>query len=236
VDGQVGRVQKKSDTWNATANQWDFPQTPARLQLSIWPGGASTNAPGTITWAGGPIDWNSADIQKDGYYYATFGEVSIECYQTNSPPGTNSGKSYTYNDYRATNDTVVDGNNNTVLASLLGSGLDMDKQIPASSTATAQVIPGLSGGGPGTNGQAAGEASGDSSSGSSSSSGGSSGSGSSSPKCSSDSGFQQDCGSSSGSGSSSSSTTSTSNGARLEHVLGGSAFAVLTGMAGVIWL
>ncbi|KAK9423844.1 putative Concanavalin A-like lectin/glucanase domain-containing protein [Seiridium unicorne] len=237
VDGNVGRTQKKSDTWNATANQWDFPQTPARLQLSIWPGGASTNAQGTIDWAGGPIDWNSQDIKRDGYYYAIFGEVSIECYQTTSAPGTNSGKSYTYKDYRATNDTVVDGDSNTVLKSLLGTGLDMDKEIPASASATAEVIPGLSGGGPGTNGQAAGQASGDSSSGSgsSSSSSGSSGTSGSTPKCGSDSGFQQDC-SSSSSSSSSGSSTSSNEGVKQEHVMGASAFAALVAVAGMLWL
>lgn len=232
VDGKVGRTQKKSDTWNATANQWDFPQTPARLQLSIWPGGASTNAKGTIDWAGGPIDWNSEDIQRDKYYYATFGEVSIECYQTKSPPGTNSGKSYTFNDYRATNDTVIDGDSNTILKSLLGTGLDMDKEIAASASGTAEVIPGLSGGGPGTNGQAAGDASGDSSSGGSSGSS-SSGSSGSTPKCNSDSGWQQDCSSSS---SDSSTTTSTSDGEKQIHVFGVSVFAALIAVGGMLFM
>ena len=35
VDGKVGRTVKKSDTFNKTSNQFDFPQTPARVQLSI---------------------------------------------------------------------------------------------------------------------------------------------------------------------------------------------------------
>lgn len=227
VDGKVGRVQKKSDTWNATANQWDFPQTPARLQLSIWPGGASTNAKGTIDWAGGPIDWNSADIQRDGYYYATFGEVDIECYQTNSPPGTNSGKSYTYKDARGTNDTVVDGDDNTILTSLLGTGLDMDKELPATASGTSEVIPGLTGGGPGTNGEAAGGSSSSDSSGSSSS--GSSSSGSGSTKCGSDSGFQQNC-------NSDSSSTTSGGGLRQDHVLMGSSFAAIATVFGAIWL
>ncbi|KAI0127310.1 glycoside hydrolase family 16 protein, partial [Xylariales sp. AK1849] len=230
VDGQVGRTQKKSDTWNATANQWDFPQTPARLQLSIWPGGANTNAPGTISWAGGPINWDSDDIKRDGYYYATFGEVTIECYQTNSPPGTNSGTSYTFSDDKATNDTVQDGDKSTVLKSLLGSGLDMDKDIPSASTsATAAVIPGLSGGGPGTNGQAAGDANDNSNSGSGTSGGGTTATGgSSSPKCT-DGTFQQNCGSSG-------SSTNTNEGARQEQVSGASAFAALIAVAGMLYL
>ncbi|KAI1840883.1 hypothetical protein JX265_006987 [Neoarthrinium moseri] len=229
VDGKVGRVQKKSDTWNATANQWDFPQTPSRLQLSIWPGGASTNAEGTVSWAGGPIDWNSEDIKRDGYYYATFSDVSIECYQTKTAPGTNSGKSYTFTDAKGTNDTVEDGDKNPVLKSLLGTGLDMDKELSPDSDPS-EVIPGLTGGGPGTNGQAAGDANGSGSSGSSGSGSGSSGNAGSTPKCSSSSGWQQDC------GSGSSSSGSTNEGARQEHALGASAFAALIAVAGMLYL
>ncbi|KAI1454886.1 hypothetical protein F4805DRAFT_297333 [Annulohypoxylon moriforme] len=220
VDGKVGRTQLKSSTWNATANQWDFPQTPARVQLSIWPGGSDKNAKGTVDWAGGPIDWNSADIKKDGYYYATVGEVSIECYKTDKAPGTNSGKSYTYNNAKATNDTVEDGDSNTVLKSLLGTGLDMDKDLPSSSSASQsaqEVIPGLSGGGPGTNGQAAG---GSSDSDSATSAG-------SAPSAACTDGFQQVCGSGD--------SGSSNQGVRQERVLGASAFAALIAVAAMIW-
>lgn len=129
------------------------------MQLSLWPGGADTNAQGTIDWAGGPIDWNSEDIQQDGYYYASVGEVTIECYDAKTAPGTNNGVSYTYTDARGTNDTIVDGDSPTIIKSLLASGLDMDLDYDngddSNSTDTTQeVIPGMSGGGPGTNGQA----------------------------------------------------------------------------------
>ncbi|KAI0902606.1 hypothetical protein F4806DRAFT_46611 [Annulohypoxylon nitens] len=223
VDGKVGRTQLKSSTWNSTSNQWDYPQTPARVQLSIWPGGSDQNAQGTIDWAGGPIDWNSADIKKDGYYYATVGEVTIECYKTDKAPGTNSGKSYTYNNAKATNDTVEDGNSNTVLKSLLGTGLDMDKDYPSSSSAsqTAQeVIPGLSGGGPGTNGQAAGGTSDSGSSDSATNAG-------SAPQASCTDGFQQVCGSSD--------SGNSNQGARQDRALGASAFAALIAVAAMIW-
>ncbi|KAI0541851.1 glycoside hydrolase family 16 protein [Xylaria digitata] len=230
VDGKLGRTQLKSETWNKTANQWDFPQTPARVQLSIWPGGAASNGQGTIDWAGGPIDWDSDTIKKDKYYYASVGEVSIECYKTDSAPGTNSGKSYTYNNWLGTNNTVIDGNKNTILKSLLGSGLDMNADYPSASGSaqtSQEVIPGLSGGGPGTNGQAAGEAQGSGNSGDSSS-----GSGSSSDGTAADcnNGFSQDC--TPGSGSSG----NQNQGARQEHVLGASAFAALIAVAGMLWL
>lgn len=227
VDGNEAeaRVAKKTDTWNATSNQWDFPQTPSRVQISIWPGGASTNAQGTIDWAGGPIDWNSEDIQKHGYDYAIFSDISIECYQTTSPPGTNSGKSYTYKDAKATNDTVDNGNKPTILKSLLGTGLDMDKEYPSSSASASDVavIPGLSGGGPGTNGQAAGQANG----------GGSSSGSASSPAttCAVSDGFSQDC-----SNSGSSSGTNTNEGVKQERVLGASAFAAVLAVAAMLWI
>jgi beta-glucanase (GH16 family) len=226
VDGQVGRVKKRSETWNATANQWDYPQTPARVQLSIWPGGADTNAPGTIEWAGGAIDWSSPDITNYGYDFATFGEVTVECYNATSAPGTNLHTSYTYDDVRATNDTVVDGTKRTTLKSFAGTGLDMDAggssssgTASASSAAvTAPTIPGGTASGPGSS---PGESNdGDSTSSSTTVS---------SSNCQA-TGFSQDGCSSSGSASGSSSSGK-SAGVRVERTLGASAFAALVAAA-----
>ncbi|KAH6603683.1 cell wall glucanase utr2 [Trichoderma cornu-damae] len=139
VDGQVGRTVYRKDHWNATSNQWSFPQTPARVQLSIWPGGLASNAPGTIAWAGGEIDWNAPDIQKSGYFYTTFQSVTVECYNATKAPGTNTGTSYTYSSLAATNDTVVDGNERTTLASLQGTGTDMDAGKPDTSSAASSA-------------------------------------------------------------------------------------------------
>ncbi|KAI1770443.1 hypothetical protein F4818DRAFT_432911 [Hypoxylon cercidicola] len=229
VDDKLGRTQQKSSTWNETANQWDFPQSPARVQLSIWPGGDSKNAPGTIDWAGGPIDWESDDIKKDKYYYATVGEVTIECYKTDKAPGTNSGKSYVYKNAKGTNDTIEDGDANTVLKSLLGTGLDMDKDYPQQSGSTQsgggqEVIPGLSGGGPGTNGQAAGGS--DGGSGSGTNGNGVTGTGSSGPACT--QGFSQVCGPADG--------DSQSQAGRQERTIGASAFAALVAVGVMLLL
>jgi len=182
VDGKVGRTKQRTDTWNATSNQWAFPQTPARVQLSIWPGGLSTNAPGTIAWAGGEINWDSVDIQTNGYYYATFESVVVSCYNASSAPGTNTGTSYTYNDKAGTNNTVVDGDKATVLSSLLATGLNMTIGATAADpSSSAQSVPGLSNTGPGgqipggADTSASGTAAGPASSSTSTSSGGSSG-------------------------------------------------------------
>ncbi|EOO02869.1 putative cell wall glucanase protein [Phaeoacremonium minimum UCRPA7] len=240
VDGQVGRTKKKSETWNETAQQWDFPQTPSRLQISIWPGGAASNAQGTIDWAGGLIDWDSDDIKNHGYYYATFGEITVECYNADKAPGTNKGVSYTYDDAKATNDTVVDGDKPTVLKSFLGTGLDMDagassasSSASGSSTATGSSgpvasIPGGTAQGPGTNGEAAG--------GGTSGDGSSSGSGTTtSPDCQ-QTGFTQNCGSGSSSGSSGSNSGAGRIAPSQDRILGASAFAVVVAFIGLMWL
>lgn len=240
VDGQVGRTKKRSDTWNATSNQWDFPQTPARVQLSLWPAGLASNGQGTVDWAGGLVDWNSADIQNNGYYYASFESVTISCYNGSSGVGTNTGKSYTYSSVAGTNDTVVDGTKDTILSSFQATGNDVtlgavSSGSTAKASSTAQSVPGLSGGGPGTDshGSSGSSDSGDSgsssgSSGSSSSSSTSSGasstdssSGSTSTSSSSSGGFSQGQGSS-GSGSSKSGADKLGG---QERVMKGSVFA-----------
>lgn len=224
VDGQVGRTKNKKDTWNATSNRWDFPQTPARVQLSLWPGGLASNGQGTIDWAGGLVDWNSADIQNNGYYYASFKSISINCYNATSGAGTNSGKSYTYNSVVGTNNTVVDGTEDTVLASFLGTGTDMDAGASTASgsasvpSSTAETIPGLSGGGVGTNQHS----NGDSDTSSVASASGSTATGSSSS-----SGFSQG-GSSSKSGA--------DKFAAQERVLGGSIFAGIVAVVAMMAL
>lgn len=80
IDGNVVRTLKRDDTWNETTERYDFPQTPSRVQFSLWPGGSSLNGLGTIEWAGGAIDWDSDDIQEYGYYYAYVKNVTVEVY------------------------------------------------------------------------------------------------------------------------------------------------------------
>ncbi|KAH7155961.1 concanavalin A-like lectin/glucanase domain-containing protein [Dactylonectria macrodidyma] len=140
IDDVLGRTLNKEDTWNETTQNFDFPQTPARVQLSLWPGGLSTNAAGTIAWAGGEIDWESDDITNYGYDFATFSEVVMECYNATSAPGTNSGTSYTYDSTRATNDTVVDGDEATILSSFQATGLNPKKGAKSSSESA--TVPG----------------------------------------------------------------------------------------------
>lgn len=126
IDGKVVRTLKKADTYNATSNTYMYPQTPSRVQISLWPGGDPTmNAPGTVAWAGGDIDWDSTDIQEYGYYYAALQEISIQCYAP--PAGTliNGTKAYVYNTSGSWGqDYVMITDDDTVLGSLDDSGLN----------------------------------------------------------------------------------------------------------------
>lgn len=205
-----------------------YPQTPARVQLSLWPGGLASNGEGTIEWAGGLVDWNSADIKNNGYYYATFEYVTVDCFNATSAPGTNDKTSYTYNNLAGTNDTVVDGKNSTIIKSLIGTGTDPDAGAPSGSSssaasATAETVPGRSGENPGTDNHA-GDNSGSSSQAAASTATASTDASGSTSTGSSNGQFSQGGGSSSSS-SSSSKSGAEKLGASQEKVLKGSVFA-----------
>ncbi|KAJ4149940.1 hypothetical protein LMH87_010712 [Akanthomyces muscarius] len=146
VDGTTHRSKDRKDTWNKTSNTWAFPQTPARIQLSIWPGGKASNPPGTINWAGGVISWDHPDVKNNGYYYAAVKSVEIECYK-----GKNDGNSYIYTDAKGTNDTIKMTDKSTILGSFDATGLNMDagKSEPDKPKSTQASVPG--GGIPGKN-------------------------------------------------------------------------------------
>lgn len=191
------------------------------MQLSLWPAGQASNAEGTIEWAGGEIDWDSEDIKDKGYYYASFGEITVECYD----PPSNSGdgkKSYILTNKDGLEGSFKLSNNDTVLASLGATGLDPDlgassSSSSSSSASTNNSVPENRGG--------SGNEPGATSSNSTSSSSGSGSSGSS------DSGFSQ--------GSNNDSNNSNnSNGAASanERVMKGSFFAVLVAVVVLVTL
>lgn len=136
VDGSIQRTLKKADTYNETSKQYQFPQTPSRLQMSLWPAGQASNAQGTIDWAGGEIDWNSEDIKNVGYDYATIGEVSVKCYDPPSDAKNNGDKAYLYTNKAAMESDIETTDNSTVLGSLGATGLDMDLGASSSSSSS----------------------------------------------------------------------------------------------------
>lgn len=151
VDGQVARKVLKKDTWNSTRKDYDFPQTPSRVQLSIWPGGLATNAKGTIEWAGGEIKWSGQpDIDSVGYYYAQVKEVEIECYDPPSFVKKSGSKSYIYTDNSGSDKQIEITNKGTVMKSLYSTGTDVNKDIKKSDKdddkkKDIKAVPGLDG-------------------------------------------------------------------------------------------
>lgn len=77
IDGRVVRTLQKSDT--VVNGQAQYPTTPSRIQLSIWPGGIPSSAQGTIDWAGGLIKWNEPEYTQNGYYWNTVKAITVKC-------------------------------------------------------------------------------------------------------------------------------------------------------------
>lgn len=128
------RTLKKSDTYNHTSKQYSYPQTPARVELSLWPGGSPSEAKGTIEWAGGEIDWDSDDIKKYGYDYATFANVTIECYDPPNGTKKNGSEAYIFTDDKGLQSSIEITDRKNVLESLDATGLDVSKGGPKSSS------------------------------------------------------------------------------------------------------
>ncbi|KAK2733392.1 hypothetical protein FQN57_002132 [Myotisia sp. PD_48] len=160
IDGKVLRTLKRDSTFNKTSNQYHYPQSPSRVQLSLWPAGLPTNGKGTVDWAGGLVDWNHQDVKTHGYYYSIVDEVKVECYDPPANAKIEGDVSYIYTSVKGTEDTVKITDKETVLKSFLGNGEDMEKDYPSASgsskpsqTSDIAVIPGMKGGGAGTDGR-----------------------------------------------------------------------------------
>lgn len=133
VDGESKRTLLRADTWNETSKTYMYPQTPSRIQMSLWPGGDKSNAPGTIEWAGGAIDWDAEDIKKYGYYYASLKNITIETYDKYIPKNITTkdgtGKpedfhAFLYNSTKGGEGSVYLTQKKTWLGSLDASGFD----------------------------------------------------------------------------------------------------------------
>lgn len=145
LDDEVVRTLKKEDTWNETEQIYKYPQTPARVQFSIWPAGDS-GAVGTIEWSGGAVDWGSTDMEEYGYFFATLKSVSIECY--GPPAGTlvSGSNAYVFNDTTDFGqDNIMITNNSTILCDIDSSGLDTNKCSSSSSSSVSSKSSSTSG-------------------------------------------------------------------------------------------
>jgi len=83
IDGNVVRTVQKADT--LVNGVYQYPTSPARVQLSIWGGGLPNSPPGVVTWAGGQIQFNEPDYVAAGNQYEVLvSKVTVQC-STNSP-------------------------------------------------------------------------------------------------------------------------------------------------------
>lgn len=152
IDGNDLRTLNRKDTWNATSGRFDYPQTPSRVMLSLWPAGLPTNEKGTIDWAGGQIDWNSKYMQN-GYYYARMQQVTVECYGPPSGAKKSGDKTYLYTDDKnPTNNTIEISDKYVILGSLYATGEDPNFGAVTASgspqpTRSAATVPGGNSGG-----------------------------------------------------------------------------------------
>ncbi|KAF2237252.1 glycoside hydrolase family 16 protein [Viridothelium virens] len=234
VDGNNMRTLNKADTWNTTDNVFHYPQTPARIELSLWPAGLSSNGQGTVDWSGGLVNWNSP-YMKNGYYYAMFSDVNVQCYDPPSGYNNSGTKSYVYTNNNGLNTSVSTTNELDILGSFYATGENPSfgaqpsgsgsstASAPTPSNSNVQTVPGSDGAGSrGASGGSQGGSSGGSNSGS-----GSGSSGTSSAPGSGSTSFSQGTGGSS---------TSEANIVKTWRTEGGSAFAVVIAMLGLLLL
>jgi len=85
VDGNVTRTIKAADCVNNVTGVTQFPNTPSRIQLSLWPAGIPSEPNGTVQWAGGLINWSDPDYVSAGHFYALFQSVTVQCNDTTTP-------------------------------------------------------------------------------------------------------------------------------------------------------
>ncbi|GAA5851914.1 hypothetical protein JCM8547_000098 [Rhodosporidiobolus lusitaniae] len=90
VDGLVLRnVTKNSTVDPENPAVFRYPQTPSRIQFSIWAAGRQGNPQGLVDFVGGNIDWNASTYVEKGYYASYVSSVKVDCYDPSLLPGSN---------------------------------------------------------------------------------------------------------------------------------------------------
>ncbi|KZP33735.1 glycoside hydrolase family 16 protein, partial [Athelia psychrophila] len=114
VDGKVVRTVAAADSLAGGVSE--YPSTPSRIELSIWPAGISSSAPGTVAWADGMIDWTDPDYVAAGNQFEVFvSSVSVTC---GDPTAAAAGvEAYVYGANTTTNTPGVAFSSNTTVLS-----------------------------------------------------------------------------------------------------------------------
>lgn len=115
VNGNTVRVLKATE-----AQTGQYPQTPMQIKVGTWAGGDSANAPGTIAWAGGPVDYSA------GPYTMYLKAIAVTDYST--------GSSYSYQGMSGTWQTIK-SNGGTINASGNGKNTPVIAGSPSYTTA-----------------------------------------------------------------------------------------------------
>ncbi|KAJ7116501.1 concanavalin A-like lectin/glucanase domain-containing protein [Mycena epipterygia] len=137
VNGKTVRTIKQTDTIINGVSQ--FPNTPSRIQFSLWPAGTSASAPGTIQWSGGLINWNDQDYANaGGHFTASVKSVSVKCGDP-APPGA-SVQGYVYSGGTLSSPTIAFTDESTLsgntTAPVIPSASPSSSSSPSSSTGT----------------------------------------------------------------------------------------------------
>jgi len=107
-----------------------YPNTPSRIEFSLWAAGTAAQAPGTVQWAGGLINWNDPDYTAaGGHFQALVESVSVVCADPSSPPsGTTS---YIYGSNSTTNTPSISFSK---LTTIVGTTSNLSSNGSSSST------------------------------------------------------------------------------------------------------
>ncbi|KAG6812876.1 hypothetical protein H0H92_015804 [Tricholoma furcatifolium] len=139
IDGQIVRTVHQNETVDKEG-VYHFPNTPARIQLSIWPAGIASSAAGTVIWGGGMIDWQDPDYLSAGYFDVVVQSVSVDCTVSNVRTATEV-TAYTYGNSNAsllTPDVML-----VNASTILGNGAESILGLTYSLRATLAIITGL---------------------------------------------------------------------------------------------
>jgi len=94
VDGVTVRTIERSSTLNSATGVYQYPQSPARIQFSLWPAGIAGTPEGELQWAGGMINWADPDYIAAGHFYMLLNSVTVTC--SNAVPVPSNAISYVY--------------------------------------------------------------------------------------------------------------------------------------------
>ena len=119
IDGKTVRTLTPQ-----TAQTGQYPQTPMMIKIGAWSGGDSSNAPGTIAWAGGPTNY------AGGPYTMVVSSIAVTDYST--------GTQYTYSGTDGTWQSVK-SNGGTIHSS--GNGAAPVAAAPPAVTSTSNSAP-----------------------------------------------------------------------------------------------